>query len=138
MYREAHSRIGVHSLSRRIPEEERTTRNRGYCFLASVSRYGEYWSIVFQSHHRLNQCAMCIHVAVIAEDSQETQETEGRYWRGCNSIARACPWTFRGRGRDTEGKLDRISGSARCEKEEEVGSIPCPCISTRLSTGASN
>lgn len=79
MYRETHSRIGVHSRIRGGRKGRQEIVVARCCFLASRADDTEYWSIVFQSHHRLNPCAMRIYVAVIVEDSQETQETEGRH-----------------------------------------------------------
>lgn len=57
------------------------------------------------SHHRSNRCAMCIYIAIIVEDSQETQA--GRYRRGCNSI----------------GRLSMLVHGQRRQRESWTGSV---------------
>lgn len=106
MYRETHSRIGVYSRIRGGRKGRQEIVVARCCFLASRADDTEYWSIVFQSHHRLNPCAKCVHIRScncrgFARNARNRRET--------SVVTRsAVSMVVHGRFEGTEGKLDRM------------------------------
>lgn len=74
---------------------------------------GEYWSIVFSSSIESVR-DVYIHSYNCRGFARNVSREISARLQLDRPIVHACPWT-----EGTEGKLDRVGGSARCEKEEE-------------------